>query len=101
MRPDGPRDPVAGPDDGPAAPFPLRLNGKVIKGFGRGSNEVSSATRILALARKDSYIKTLHSIDTSSSIGNFCSLPLQSTLRRNPQDSLSQYLMNAVEHPCC
>jgi hypothetical protein len=41
MRPDGPRDPVAGPDDGPAAPFPLRLNGKVIKGFGRGSKEVS------------------------------------------------------------
>lgn len=41
MRPDGPRDPVAGPDDGPAAPFPLRLSGKVIKGFGRGSKEVS------------------------------------------------------------
>jgi riboflavin kinase len=42
MRPDGPRDPVAGPDDGPAAPFPLRLSGKVIKGFGRGSKEVST-----------------------------------------------------------
>jgi hypothetical protein len=41
MRPDGPRDPVAGPDDGPVAPFPLRLSGKVIKGFGRGSKEVS------------------------------------------------------------
>lgn len=42
MRPDGPRDTVAGPDDGPQPPFPLRLNGKVIKGFGRGSSEVSS-----------------------------------------------------------
>jgi hypothetical protein len=40
MRPDGPRDPTAGPDDGPEAPFPLRLDGKVIKGFGRGSKEV-------------------------------------------------------------
>lgn len=40
MRPDGPRDPTAGPDSGPEAPFPLRLDGKVIKGFGRGSKEV-------------------------------------------------------------
>ena len=41
MRPDGPRDLVVGPDDGPAPPFPLRLDGKVIKGFGRGSKEVN------------------------------------------------------------
>lgn len=41
MRPDGPRDPTAGPDAGPEKPFPLRLDGKVIKGFGRGSKEVS------------------------------------------------------------
>ena len=40
MRPDGPRDPVAGPDNGPEPPFPLKLNGKVIEGFGRGSKEV-------------------------------------------------------------
>lgn len=40
MRPDGPRDPTAGPDSGPEAPFPLRLDGKVIRGFGRGSKEV-------------------------------------------------------------
>lgn len=40
MRPDGPRAPIAGPDDGPQPPFPLRLSGKVIKGFGRGSKEV-------------------------------------------------------------
>ena len=40
MRPDGPRDPTAGPDSGPEPPFPLRLNGKVVKGFGRGSSEV-------------------------------------------------------------
>lgn len=40
MRPDGPRDPYVGPEDGPEPPFPLRLDGKVIKGFGRGSKEV-------------------------------------------------------------
>lgn len=41
MRPNGPRDPVAGPDAGPEAPYPIRLSGPVIKGFGRGSKEVS------------------------------------------------------------
>lgn len=40
MRPDGPRDPVAGPDSGPEPPYPVRLSGPVIKGFGRGSKEV-------------------------------------------------------------
>lgn len=41
MRPDGERDAVAGPESGPEPPYPLKLNGKVIKGFGRGSSEVS------------------------------------------------------------
>jgi hypothetical protein len=40
MRPDGPRDPVAGPDSGPEPPYPIKLQGPVIKGFGRGSKEV-------------------------------------------------------------
>lgn len=40
MRPDGPRDPLAGPDSGPEPPFPIKLSGPVIKGFGRGSKEV-------------------------------------------------------------
>jgi hypothetical protein len=40
MRPDGPRDPVAGPDGGPEPPYPIGLSGPVIKGFGRGSKEV-------------------------------------------------------------
>jgi hypothetical protein len=47
MRPDGPRDPTAGPDNGPEKPFPLRLDGKVIKGFGRGSKEVCIRTSSL------------------------------------------------------
>lgn len=40
MRPEGPRDPVSGPDSGPESPFPVRLSGPVIKGFGRGSKDV-------------------------------------------------------------
>ncbi|KAJ5670172.1 Riboflavin kinase [Penicillium maclennaniae] len=44
MRPDKPRDPVAGPDAGPEAPFPVRLSGPVIKGFGRGSKELGIPT---------------------------------------------------------
>ena len=34
-----PREPIVGPKD-PEPPFPLKLKGKVIKGFGRGSKEV-------------------------------------------------------------
>lgn len=37
--PNGPRDPIAGPDS-VEPPFPLKLRGPVIKGFGRGSKEV-------------------------------------------------------------
>jgi len=34
------REEVAGPEGGPEPPFPIRLSGKIIKGFGRGSKEV-------------------------------------------------------------
>ncbi|THY93676.1 riboflavin kinase [Aureobasidium pullulans] len=44
MRPEGPRDTVVGPDSGPAPPFPLKLNGEVVKGFGRGSKELGIPT---------------------------------------------------------
>lgn len=43
MRPNGPRDSVVGPENGPEPPFPLKLDGEVVKGFGRGSKEVSEA----------------------------------------------------------
>lgn len=33
---------VVGPASGPESPFPLQMEGEVIKGFGRGSKEVSS-----------------------------------------------------------
>jgi len=44
MRPGGPRDPYAGPESGPESPFPIKLFGPVIKGFGRGSKELGIPT---------------------------------------------------------
>jgi len=49
VRPDGPRDPIAGPDT-PQPPFPLRLRGPVIKGFGRGSKELGIPTANIPLS---------------------------------------------------
>jgi len=34
---------IIGPDSGPEAPYPLQMEGEVIKGFGRGSKEASQA----------------------------------------------------------
>jgi riboflavin kinase len=42
--PAGERPLLAGPDSGPEPPFPLRLSGPVIKGFGRGSKELQIPT---------------------------------------------------------
>ncbi|KAF2196150.1 riboflavin kinase [Delitschia confertaspora ATCC 74209] len=41
--PNGPREQIAGPDT-PQSPFPLKLRGPVIKGFGRGSKELGIPT---------------------------------------------------------
>ncbi|KAF7503202.1 hypothetical protein GJ744_004205 [Endocarpon pusillum] len=55
MRPDGPRDPVAGPHSGPEAPFPIKLSGPVIKGFGRGSKELGIPTANIPPGALDQY----------------------------------------------
>lgn len=47
MRPDGPRPTIVGNPDGPEPPYPLKLDGKVIKGFGRGSKDVSEEQIVL------------------------------------------------------
>ncbi|EEH38110.1 hypothetical protein PAAG_01031 [Paracoccidioides lutzii Pb01] len=44
MRLESLRDPVAGPESGPEHPFPMKLSGPVIKGFGRGSKELGIPT---------------------------------------------------------
>lgn len=38
---------IVGPESGPEPPFPLQMEGKVIKGFGRGSKEVSREIHFL------------------------------------------------------
>ncbi|KAB8345925.1 hypothetical protein FH972_022978 [Carpinus fangiana] len=38
------RDPIAGPDAGPESPFPIKLSGRIIKGFGRGSKDLGIPT---------------------------------------------------------
>ncbi|KAH7381316.1 riboflavin kinase [Phaeosphaeria sp. MPI-PUGE-AT-0046c] len=48
-RPDGPREPLAGPST-PRPPFPLKLRGPVIKGFGRGSKELGIPTANIPLS---------------------------------------------------
>jgi len=40
MTTDAPRPVIIGPDSGPEPPYPLRMKGKVVSGFGRGSKEV-------------------------------------------------------------
>ncbi|KAH6629033.1 riboflavin kinase [Boeremia exigua] len=49
VRPTGTRDLIAGPDT-PQAPFPLKLRGPVIKGFGRGSRELGIPTANIPLS---------------------------------------------------
>ncbi|POS82779.1 hypothetical protein EPUL_005006 [Erysiphe pulchra] len=38
------RDQIIGPDSGPEPPFPLRLGGEVLRGFGRGSAKLGCPT---------------------------------------------------------
>ncbi|OAL44715.1 riboflavin kinase [Pyrenochaeta sp. DS3sAY3a] len=49
VRPEGAREPIAGPDT-PEAPFPLKLRGPVIKGFGRGSKDLGIPTANIPLS---------------------------------------------------
>lgn len=41
---------IVGPEKGPLSPFPLRLSGPVIKGFGRGSKELQIPTANIPVA---------------------------------------------------
>ncbi|TDZ61487.1 Riboflavin kinase [Colletotrichum trifolii] len=41
---------IVGPESGPEAPFPLRMEGKVISGFGRGSKELGIPTANLPVS---------------------------------------------------
>ncbi|KAG8532734.1 uncharacterized protein KY384_002611 [Bacidia gigantensis] len=52
MRPpsDRPRSPLAGPATGPVPPFPIRLSGPIVRGFGRGSSELGIPTANIPIA---------------------------------------------------
>ncbi|MCJ1430738.1 riboflavin kinase [Xylographa pallens] len=50
MPPSTPRPLTTGPPSGPEAPFPLKLSGKVVKGFGRGSSELGIPTANIPIA---------------------------------------------------
>ena len=49
MRPDTPRPLIVGPEN-PSPPFPLRLSGPIVKGFGRGSSELGIPTANIPIA---------------------------------------------------
>ncbi|KAI9844144.1 MAG: riboflavin kinase [Sclerophora amabilis] len=49
-RPSAPRPSTSGPLTGPTPPFPLRVSGKVISGFGRGSKELGIPTANIPVA---------------------------------------------------
>lgn len=49
MRPTTPRPPLAGPPS-PTPPFPIRLSGPIVKGFGRGSADLGIPTANIPLA---------------------------------------------------
>lgn len=53
MRPSGARPALIGADSGPSAPYPLRMKGAVVSGFGRGSKEVSLVFLLWARTRAD------------------------------------------------
>ncbi|MCJ1474181.1 riboflavin kinase [Lambiella insularis] len=50
MRPSPPRPLTTGPSSGPEPPFPLKLCGKVVKGFGRGSAQLGIPTANIPIA---------------------------------------------------
>lgn len=49
MARDQPRPPVVGDPSGPSYPFPIKLSGPVVKGFGRGSKELGIPTANIPL----------------------------------------------------
>lgn len=50
MPPSAHRPLVTGPSTGPEPPFPIRLSGPIVKGFGRGSAELGIPTANIPLA---------------------------------------------------
>ncbi|KAI1785361.1 riboflavin kinase [Ganoderma leucocontextum] len=58
---------VVGPSSGPREPFPLRMEGKVIKGYGRGSKDLGFPTANLPV--NDTQTPWISSIDSGVYFG--------------------------------
>jgi riboflavin kinase len=71
-RPSTPRSPIAGPPT-PTAPFPIRLSGPIIKGFGRGSAELGIPTANIDPSTLEA---AGQSAIRSGVYYGFCSLPI-------------------------
>nr|CAF06137.1 conserved hypothetical protein [Neurospora crassa] len=52
---------LIGPPTGPEAPFPFRMEGEVISGFGRGSKELGIPTANLPVDDENAWIKNIDS----------------------------------------
>lgn len=85
MRPDKPRDPVAGPDAGPESPYPIRLSGPVIKGFGRGSKDVCLHNPFLSIS-----FQALHALQCTQCRTILIKLQLGIPTANIPADDLSE-----------
>jgi hypothetical protein len=53
------RESIVGPESGPEPPFPLRMKGEVVSGFGRGSKEVCFATMSPTASSSSSFLEPL------------------------------------------
>ncbi|KAK3717370.1 riboflavin kinase [Vermiconidia calcicola] len=96
MPSDNPRPLVIGPDNGPEAPFPLRLNGKVVKGFGRGSNELGIPTANIPISGLS--VGGHEDVESGVYYG-WAGLSLSKATHQNPPGTKSKYkLMNEQIH---
>ncbi|KAK3678609.1 riboflavin kinase [Recurvomyces mirabilis] len=82
------REPTAGPDAGPQPPYPLRLDGKVIKGFGRGSSELGIPTANIPISGLS---VGGHSDVESGVYYGWAGLSPSETLTRSPPHERSRY----------
>lgn len=74
--PGGDRPLLVGPESGPTAPFPLRVGGPVIKGFGRGSKELQIPTANIPVSGLS--VGGCENVESGVYYG-YASLPLPST----------------------
>ncbi|KAM3415471.1 Riboflavin kinase [Cercospora zeina] len=96
MRPAGPRPTVVGNDTGPEPPFPLKLDGKVIKGFGRGSKDLGIPTANIPLSGLS--VGGNENLESGVYYGWAGISPCNATQQRPPNDTSNYKLMSSEVH---